>query len=98
MRSLSKGSHSIDSVFAEGKQLLDDLGCVRAEGIVEHRVGDEMLVILDCGGCLHGEVVMHIHVVDVCCRVHRDLVSCELLYIIKRWPVFGLSDNFGHFL
>ena len=47
---------------------------------------------------MHGEVVMHIHVVDVCCRVHRDLVSCELLHIIKRWPVFGLSDNFGHFL
>ena len=39
--------HSIDSVFAEGKQLLDDLGCVRAEGIVEQRVGDEMLVIFD---------------------------------------------------
>ena len=96
--SMTFQTHLINSVITEGKQLRDDLIGVCAKSIVVHRVGDEMLAILDRSGSLPGEIEMDIHVVDVCRRVHRYFVPCQLLLVVEGWPVVGSRDNLSHFL
>lgn len=61
-----------------------------------HSVGDEMLALSDRGGRLRGQLKVHIHVVNVCCRVYGNDISRKLVFVVQVRPVCVGGNDVGY--